>query len=51
MADITVLENQLLALASTSHRDIHHRSGQVVGANHLVGEQDPKYGVDRAQER
>jgi hypothetical protein len=49
-ADVTVLENQRSAFSSASHGDIHHRSGQVVGTNHLVGEQDPKCGIDRAQE-
>ena len=50
MANLTVLENQRPAFSSASHGDIHHRSGQVVGANHLVGEQHSKCGIDRAQE-
>src|SRR2546422_8423071 len=49
-ADVTVLENQRSALSRSLHGGIHHRSGQVVGSNHLVGEQHPKYGIDRAQE-
>jgi hypothetical protein len=49
MEDVTVLQNQRSVFSSSSHGDIHHRSGQVVGANHLVGEQHPKCGIDRAQ--
>jgi predicted translin family RNA/ssDNA-binding protein len=30
--------------------DIHHRAGQVVGPNHLIGEQYPKHRVDPAQQ-
>ena len=50
MANVTVLENQRPAFSSASHGDIHHRSGQVVGTNHLVGEQHPKCGINGAQE-
>src|SRR5205809_7527064 len=49
MADVTVLENQRSASSSASNGDIHHRSGQVVGANHLVGEQHPKCRIHRPQ--
>ena len=50
MADVMVLENQSSAFSSASRGDIHHRSGQVVGTNHLVGEQHPRCGIDRAQQ-
>jgi len=50
MADVTVLENQRSAFSSLSHGDIHPRSGQVVGTNHLVGEQHPKCRINRPQE-
>jgi hypothetical protein len=46
--DVTVLENQGSALSCSSDKDIDHGSGQVVGPNHLVREQHPKRGVDRA---
>ena len=50
MADVTVLENPSSAFSSTSRGDIHHRSGQVVGTNHLVGEQHPGCGIDCTQQ-
>src|SRR5882762_1196938 len=46
--NITVLENRVSRLASSPHDNIDHRSGQVVGPNHLVREERPKHGVDRA---
>jgi len=46
--DITVLENQASAFPRSSDRDIDHGPGQFVGPNHLVREQQPKSGVDRA---
>src|SRR5258708_5454348 len=49
-SDVTVLENRAFALLCSPDRNIHHRPGQVVGPNHLVGEERPKRGVDRAQE-
>src|SRR5579863_3639819 len=48
--NVTVLENEDFAVPCWLHGDFHHRPRQVVGANHLVGEQHPKRGVDRAQE-
>jgi hypothetical protein len=33
--DVTVLENKLPTLASSPDGNIDHRSGQVVGPNHL----------------
>jgi hypothetical protein len=47
-SDVTVLENRTSALPRTAYGDIYHGPGQVVGPNHLVGEQQPKSGVDRA---
>ena len=49
-SDVTVLENQASALPGSPDGDIHHGPRQVVGPNHLVGEQHPKRGVDRAQQ-
>src|SRR6266446_5903648 len=48
-SDVTVLENRAFALLCSPDRNIHHRPGQVVSPNHLVGEERPKRGVDRAQ--
>ena len=48
--DITVLEDRAPRLASPAHDNIDHRSGQVVGPNHLVREERPKHGVDRAHQ-
>jgi hypothetical protein len=38
-ADVTILENESPTLAGSSEGNINHRSGQVVGPNHLVREQ------------
>jgi hypothetical protein len=46
--DVMVLENQGSALSCSSDNHIDHGSGQVVGPNHLVREQHPKRGIDRA---
>src|SRR5438445_7951128 len=46
--DITVLKNRVPRRAISPHDNIDHRSGQVVGPNHLVREESPKYRVDRA---
>jgi hypothetical protein len=48
--DVTVLENEAWALACSPDGGLHHGAGQVVGPNHLVGEQQPKRRVDRAQQ-
>src|SRR5229473_3134414 len=47
-SDVTVLENRTSALPCSAYGDFYHGPGQVVGPNHLVGEQHPKRGVDRA---
>jgi hypothetical protein len=49
-ADVPVLENEFPTLASSPEGNINHRSGQIVGPNHLVGERHPKERVDRAQQ-
>ena len=41
---------ELVPLARVADGDIDHGSGQVVGPNHLVGKQQPKRRVDRAQQ-
>jgi len=38
-SDVTVLENRASARCRFAYDDIHHGLGQVVGPNHLVGEQ------------
>lgn len=43
-SDVTVLQNEAVALASSLDGDIHHHPGQVVGANHQVGEHCPEHG-------
>jgi hypothetical protein len=48
--DVTVLENQASTLPSSPEGDIDHRSGQIVGPNHLVREEHPKRGIDCAQQ-
>jgi len=35
--DVTVFENEALALSTFSEYDIHHGFGQVIGANHELG--------------
>lgn len=49
-ANLPVLENHAFALAPSSDGNIHHCPRQVVGANHLIGEQHPKRRVDRTQQ-
>src|ERR1700722_6536190 len=48
--DITILEDPAFALRCFLDDNVHHGTRQVVGLNHLVGEEQPKRGVDRAQE-
>jgi hypothetical protein len=48
-ANVTVLQNHSSVPPSSPDRNIHHGTGQVVGANYLVGEQHAKHGVDPAQ--
>jgi hypothetical protein len=38
VSDVAVLENEPSMLPRSPHRDVHHGSGQVVGANDLVRE-------------
>ena len=45
-SDVTVLENRASALCRFAYDDIHDGLGQVVGPNHLVGEQQPKHRID-----
>jgi hypothetical protein len=49
-SDVTVLENRASALPRSGYDGIHHGPGQVVGSNHLIGEQQPKRRVDRSQQ-
>src|SRR5580704_17521919 len=49
-SDVTVLENRASALPRIAYHGAHHGPGQVVGANHLDGEQHPKHWIDPAQE-
>jgi len=48
--DVAVLENPAFALRCFLDGNIHHGPRQVVGPNHLVGEERSKRWVDRAQE-
>src|SRR5260370_7245054 len=50
MDDVTVLQNHLSTVGSSQHSGIHHRSGQVVGANYLVGEPPPKCWIEGAEQ-
>src|SRR4029077_8726361 len=50
MANVTVLQNECSALSNAPHSSVLHRSGQIVGTNHLVGEQHAEYGIDRAKQ-
>ncbi len=43
-SDISVFENQALALLCLSKHNIHHCPGQVVSPNYLVRKQQPKHG-------
>jgi hypothetical protein len=49
-SDVRVLENRSTAFPATMQGGIHHGPRQIVGRDRQVGEQDPKRGVDRAQE-
>jgi cytochrome b561 len=49
-ANVTVLQNHSSGLPSSPDGNIYHGTGQIVGANYLVGEQHPKDGVDPAQQ-
>ena len=49
-SDVTVLENPAFTLHRFPDDNVHHGPRQVVGRNHLVWEEQPKRGVDRAQE-
>ena len=46
--DVTVLENPAFAPLGFLDDNFHHGPRQVIGPNHLVGEEHPKRGVDRA---
>src|SRR4029077_2504788 len=48
--DVTVLENRASVLPCSPHDNIHHGPRQVVGSNHLVGEERSQRRVDCAQE-
>ena len=50
VSDVAVLENQSLRLASSPDGNIDHRSGQIVGPNHLAPEKYPKRGIEGAQQ-
>ena len=49
-SDVTVLENRASALCRFAYDDIHDGLGQVVGPDHLVGEQQPKHRIDPPQQ-
>src|SRR5579862_1921299 len=49
-SDVPVLEYRILRLSSTPDDHLHHCSGQIVGTNDLVGEQNPEHGVDAPQD-
>ena len=51
MANLAVFQDLRSAFSESPHDDIHHRSSQVVGTNHLVGKQQPKCGIEGAQTR
>jgi hypothetical protein len=46
--DVAVLENEPSTFTRSTHRDMHHGSGQVVGSNDLAGKYHPKCRIDRA---
>jgi hypothetical protein len=49
-SDVSVFENRASVLPRSVDGGIYHGPRKIVGANHLVGKQYPKRGVDRAQE-
>jgi len=49
-SDISVLEDDALTLLCLSEHNINHCPSQVIGPNHLVREQHPKNGIDRANQ-
>jgi hypothetical protein len=38
-SDVTILENHAWGDSHPANHDIHHGSGQVIGPDHLIGEQ------------
>ena len=48
--DVAVLENRAAARPRSAYDGIHHSPGQVVGLNHLVGQQQPNRRIDLAQQ-
>jgi hypothetical protein len=49
-SDVTILENQIIALSCSSDRTVDHRSGQIVSANNLIWKQQPKHRIDSSQQ-
>jgi len=48
--DVMILKNPVFALRCFLDDDVHHGTRQVVGPNHLVGEEHPKRRLARAHE-
>src|ERR1700733_6880181 len=48
--DVAILENLAWSCSCSGSDDIHHRSGQVVNSDHLIGKQSPKYWVDSSHQ-
>jgi hypothetical protein len=49
-SDVTVLENRAAAQPRSAYGGSHHGKGQVIGANHLVREQQAKQRINPSQE-
>src|SRR6266481_2602833 len=49
-SDVTILKNNASRFLPNADDDIHHGPGQIIGPDDLIGEQQTKSGVDRAQQ-
>src|ERR1700758_132056 len=49
-ADVAILENLAWSCSCSGSNNIHHRSGQVVSSDHLIGKQSPKNWVDSSHQ-
>jgi hypothetical protein len=49
-SDVTVLQDQIFAFACSLDDSIHHAASQIIGTDHLIGNQQPEHGIDCAQQ-
>src|ERR1700739_1330981 len=49
-ADVAILEDLAWSGSCSGSDNIHHRPGQVISSDHLIGKQSPKYRVDSSHQ-